>query len=115
MALSEFTRKLVESKLEHFCREKIPEMHRHRAKLGFEIAGDVVTLFEERPMYCDPLTWVKMGVAQFRYDERTHRWTLYFPDRDLQWRLYYLKPKTDFEILLREIDEDPLEIFWECS
>ncbi len=115
MALSEFTRKLVEKKLGHFCLEKIPEMHRHRVKLVFAIENDTVTLFEERPLYCDPLSWVRTGVAHFRFDEQTCEWALYFPDRDLQWRLYYLNPKSDFEVLLREVDEDPLQVFWGCG
>ena len=113
MALSQFTQKFVEKKLKWFCREKIPEMHRHRVKLGFRIEGDIVTLFEERPMYCDPLSWIKMDVAQFRYSDEENRWALYFTDRDCRWREYYLKPKMDFEILLREVDEDPLHMFWE--
>jgi len=113
MALLEFTKKLVEQKLGHFCREKIPEMQRHRVKLGFEIEDDTVTLFEERPLYCDPLSWVRTDVAQFRFDGETRRWTLCFPDRDFRWCPYYLNPKSDFEVLLREVDEDPLRIFWE--
>jgi len=115
VALSEFTRKLVETKLGYFCREKIPEMHRHRVALGFEIEENAVTLFEERPLYCDPLSWVRTAVAQFRFDEQTCEWSLYFPDNDFKWRPYYLNPKSDFEILLREVDEDPLQIFWGCS
>jgi hypothetical protein len=113
VALSEFTIKLVEKKLSRFCLEKVPEMHRHKVRLGFKIEGDIVTLFEERPMFSDPLSWVTLSVAQFRYAEKKNTWTLYFPDRDNQWRVYYLDPKADFEILLKEVDEDPLRIFWE--
>lgn len=112
VTLSEFTIKLVEKKLGQFCREKIPEMHRHRVRLGFRIEDDIVTLFEERPMYYDPLSWISMSVAQFQYSAKGNTWTLYFPDRDNQWRVYYLNPKADFEILLREVDGDPLQIFW---
>ncbi len=112
MALSEFTAKMVEKKLGRFCRDKIPEMYHHQVRLGFKIEGDIVTLYEERSMYCDPLTWINMAVAQFRYDEALNRWTLYYADSDFQWHLYYLKPKADFEILLREIDEDPIGVFW---
>lgn len=115
MALSEFTKKLVEQKLGHFCREKIPEMHRHRVRLDFKIEENAVTLFEERPMYCDPLNRARMEVAQFRFDGQTREWILYFPDGNLRWRLYYLNPKSDFEVLLREVDEDPLQIFWGCG
>jgi len=113
MPLSEFTRRLVEKKLEWFCREKIPEIHRSKVQLGFTVEDDIVTLFEERAMVCDPLSQIKSDVAQFRYDEQVHTWTLYYMDRNARWDEYYLKPKADFEILLREVDEDPLRVFWE--
>ncbi len=113
MALSEFTIKLVEMKLGRFCREKIPEIQRDRVRLGYRIEGDIVTLFEERPRFSDPSAWIEMPIAQFRYNEKGNTWTLYFPDRDGQWRVYYLNPKADFEVLLKELDEDPMQIFWE--
>jgi hypothetical protein len=33
-------------------------------------------------------------------------------DADSKWHSYYLKPRADIEILLREIDEDPVRVFW---
>ncbi|HOD36552.1 MAG TPA: DUF3024 domain-containing protein [Syntrophales bacterium] len=111
MALSEFTRKLVETKLSWFCREKIPLHYRTRIRLGFRIESDFVTIFEQRPRFADPCQWVDLDVAQFRWNERTKTWSLYYRDREADWRAYYLKPKVDFEILFREVDEDPVEVF----
>ncbi|MDD2670799.1 MAG: DUF3024 domain-containing protein [Syntrophales bacterium] len=113
MALSEFTKKLVETKLEKFCRGKISEMYRDRLILGFRIEGDRVTVFEERRFLFDSARSSILDVAQFRYSDRTNRWTLYYKDADSAWHEYYLSPKLDFELLLREVDEDPLRVFWD--
>jgi len=71
-----------------------------------------VTLFEERRGLLDPEKWVRLDMARFRFDDRTKRWSLYYVDTDSAWHSYYLKPRADFEILLREIDEDPVRVFW---
>ncbi|MCX5832976.1 MAG: DUF3024 domain-containing protein [Deltaproteobacteria bacterium] len=112
MALSEFTRKLVETRLAWFCREKIPLHYRSRIRLGFKIEEDSVTIFEQRATFTDPGQWVGLDVAQFRWNEREKTWSLYYRNRDSKWRAYYLNPKADFEILPREMDEDPVEVFW---
>jgi hypothetical protein len=113
LALTEFTKKLVQTKLEKFCRGKISEMYRDRLSLGFRIAGNRVTLFEERRFLFDPARSASLDIAQFRYDGPTNRWTLYYTDADSSWHEYYLSPKLDFEFLLRELDEDPLRVFWD--
>ena len=112
MALSEFTRKLVETRLAWFCREKIPLHYRGMIRLGFKIEEDFVTIFEQRSAFADPNRWVDLDVAQFRWNEGQKTWSLYYKDRESNWRAYYLNPKADFEILLREVDDDPVEVFW---
>jgi hypothetical protein len=112
MALSEFTKKLVENRLAWFCREKTPLYYRSRIRLGFKIEEDSVTIFEQRPTFADPNRWMGLDVAQFRWNERAKTWSLFYRDRESNWRAYYLNPKADFEILLREVDDDPVEVFW---
>jgi hypothetical protein len=107
MALSEFTRKLVEKKLGNYCRGRVD----HHVRIGYAIEGELVTLFEERPGLLDPEKWVRLDMARFRFDLRTKKWSLYYADIDSQWHTYYLKPRWDFEILLREVDEDPVRVF----
>jgi len=112
MALSEFTRKLVETRLAWFCREKIPLHYRGMIRLGFKIEEDFVTIFEQRSAFADPNRWVDLDVAQFRWNEGKKTWSLYYKDCESNWRAYYLNPRADFEILLREVDDDPVEVFW---
>ena len=111
MALSEFTLKLVERKLGNYCQRRVHEALRHRLRIGYVIEGDLVTLFEERPGLLDPGKWVRLDMARFRFDPRSKRWSLYYVDADSKWHSYYLKPRADFEIFLREIDEDPVSVF----
>ncbi len=112
MALSEFTLKLVEKKLGEYCAGRVHEALCHTVRLGWAIEGDLVTLFEERPGLLDPETWVRLDMARFRFDGRTKKWSLFYVDADSTWRSYYLKPRADFECLLREVDEDPVCVFW---
>jgi hypothetical protein len=113
MPLSEFTQRLVEKKLAKYCSGRIPEHSRHQVKLTYKIRGNSVTLIEERPYFRDPSTWTQSPVAQFRFDGQTKKWSLYCSDRNGKWHLYgRMKPSSDFDDLLREVDRDTTGIFW---
>jgi hypothetical protein len=72
-----------------------------------------VTLIENRPALMKPGTWVEIVVAQFRYDPDSKLWRLYCADRNSRWHEYWdTDPTSDFQSLLREVDEDPTCIFW---
>ena len=111
MALSEFTLKLVETKLVHHCAGRAQEALRQPVRLGYAIEGDCVTLFEVRPGLLDPETRVRLDVARFRFDGRTKTWSLCWADADSAWRTYPLRPRANFEELLREVNEDPVRVF----
>jgi len=112
MALSEFTLMLVEKKLGDYCRGRVHEALAHRVRLGVAVEGDCVTLFEERRGLLHPGKWVRLDMARFRFDPGTKKWKLYYSDAGSAWHAYYLKPRADFEGLLREVDEDPVRVFW---
>lgn len=112
MALSEFTLRLVQRKLGEYCAGRVHEALVHRVRLGFAVEGNCVTLFEERRGLLDPDRWVRLDMARFRFDPGTKKWKLYYADSESAWHAYYLKPRADFEFLLREVDEDPVRVFW---
>jgi hypothetical protein len=113
MLLSEFTRKLVETKLVKYCSGRVPSQALNEVRLSFEIIGNSVTLFEERPAYHYPSNWETISIAQFRFDDQTTKWNLYCFDRNEKWHLYgSMKPSADFDDLLKEVDRDPTGIFW---
>ncbi|MDQ5985090.1 MAG: hypothetical protein CSYNP_00794 [Syntrophus sp. SKADARSKE-3] len=113
MALSEFTRKLIETKLTEYCDKRFPKDIQDQIKLIFKIRGNNVTLIETRPFYRDPSIWTEVPVAQFRYDEPSHKWFLYYPDRNSRWHSYSgVIPTANLDVIFKEIDRDPTGIFW---
>jgi hypothetical protein len=113
MSLSEFTRKYVETKLTAYCNIRIPENIRDKIKMVFKISGNKLTLFESRPFSADPSVWTQSPVAQFRFDERSMKWTLYSADRNSKWHIYPgIKPTAILEYLLQEVDNDPTHVFY---
>jgi hypothetical protein len=113
MALPAPTRKLVESKLSRYCDEKVPPAARGQVRLGFRFRGNTVTVFEERPQIWLPDAWITIVVAQFRFDSRTSKWTLYCADRNSRWHEYLnAEPTRNLDDLIEEVDRDPTGIFW---
>lgn len=113
MGLPNLVKLLVEKRLSAYCAKKVPPRFSDKLKIGFRFRGNNVTLFESRPFYADPQQWVEIVVAQFRFDESTSLWTLYWPDRNSRWNYYVdLDPSRKFEKLLKEVDDDPTGIFW---
>ena len=113
MPLPELIQQMVQRKLEDFCEERIPAQLRNKVRLGFRFRGNSVTLYEERPHFIYPERWVDIVIAQFRYDVKSGKWTLYCADRNSRWRLYYfVEPTKNFDLLLQEVSKDPTCIFW---
>ena len=113
MALPEFTKRMIESKLSSYCEQKVPLHIRDRVKLAFKIRGNSVKLFEQRPAYREKSKWVDVPVAQFRFNPSRSLWTLFCADRNSKWHEYLpAEPTKDFDVLLVEVDKDPTAIFW---
>lgn len=113
MALPEFTKRLVESKLSSYCDQRVPLHVRDQVKLAFKIRGDSVTLFEQRRAFREKSKWVDIPVAQFRFSPGRSLWTLFCADRNSKWHEYFpIKPARDIDVLLAEVDKDPTGIFW---
>lgn len=103
----------IEQIMRPYCENKVPAAYRDQSRVGFKFRGNSVTLYEERPRFREPETWVDTVVAQFRYDPQSEQWTLYWADRNSRWHRYSeVKPKKSFKRLLDEVDEDPTGIFW---
>ena len=111
MPLPKHIRDFVETIMTEYCAKRFPERVRDRLKVGFQIRANSVTLFEERPHFQDPSHWIKIVVAQFRYNRSNGQWTLYCADRNSRWHDYQAEPARDIRTLLREVDADPTGIF----
>jgi Protein of unknown function (DUF3024) len=87
--------------------------HGDQARVGANVRGSSVTIFDCRPPLHPNLTeWSKVRVAQLRYSASTHQWSLYWADRNGRWHRYdHLQPGP-IDNMLGEIEEDPTRIFW---
>src|SRR5271157_1797224 len=112
MAIHNHYRLNVENKLKIYCENRIPEEARDQVKMNYEIKGNKITLYEERPRWTGEGPWTKMAIAQIRYNEEKENWTIYWRDRNEKWHLYTeIKPRKNIEDNLKEIDKDPTGIF----
>jgi hypothetical protein len=60
-----------------------------------------------------PGEWIRMNIAQLRYEPSTEQWTLHWADRNSRWHRYDdLEPTPDVGDLITEIDRDPTCIFF---
>jgi hypothetical protein len=113
MPLTEFTKKLIETKLNDYCERKIPIVVRNQVKLAYKIVGYKVNLIEMRPYHRDPAIWTETPIAQFRFNRDTHEWSVFSIDRNDKWHLYGLiQPSADFDDMLKALDNDKTGIFW---
>ena len=113
MAIPNEIKVVVELSLVSFIEQRVPPHVRDRVRLSYRFRGNSVTLYEDRPAFRKPNQWVRIPVAQFRFDPEQHIWTLYCADRNSKWHEYFdLESNHDFEVLLEEVNEDPTGIFW---
>jgi hypothetical protein len=60
-----------------------------------------------------PGAWTRLPIAQLRHDTAAGSWTLYWADRNRRWHRYgHLDPTPQLDDLLKEINQDPLSMFW---
>lgn len=113
MELSEFEIRRIEKLFRGFCEKRVPAHLRDRIRVEFRIRGDEVELFESRPLYNDPQTWVSTRVARFKKSTGSGNWVLYWADRDAQWKRYLpCEPRRDIEALLQAVEQDAIGTFW---
>lgn len=113
MTLSEFEIKRIEKLFGHFCDRRVPEQLRGQIRVEFRIRDTDVELFESRPLYSDPSTWVSTRIARFHKSVSNGSWIVYWADRNAQWKQYEpCAPHRDIEALLQVVEEDAIGTFW---
>ncbi|MGE4542989.1 MAG: DUF3024 domain-containing protein [Pedobacter sp.] len=113
MTLSEFEIRRIEKLFKSFCDRRVPERLREQIRVEFRVRDDAVELFESRPLYNDPSTWVSTRIARFKKTSRNGSWIVYWADRNAQWKRYEpCVPHRDIEALLQVVEEDAIGTFW---
>jgi hypothetical protein len=115
MDLPEHTARRAEAYLGNYCRRICPQSFERQIELGYRIEGPVITLFEVRPARgtTSRIIASEHDLARFCYDTKANSWSLRRFDRARGWHRYRRMPVTrDFLQLLREVDADPLGVFF---
>jgi hypothetical protein len=113
MSLSDTVKHQVDTLLRAFCERRVPPEVRDKIRLTYAFRANTVTLYENRPRWNNPREWTHHAIAQMRFDKTTGQWTLYCADRNSKWHEYHeAKSTSRFEVLLKEVDEDPTGIFF---
>lgn len=113
MELSEFEVKRIEKLFTTFCDKRVPGHWRDKIRAEFRVRGDCVELFESRPLYNDPDSWVSTRIARFKKNAGDGLWVLYCAGRDAQWQRYAAcTPQRDIEALLQIVELDAIGAFW---
>ena len=103
------------TRVEEWCRGKVPEHARDRIRIECEVSGRDVTIVERHPPGSSDVgaEWSTSPVARLRYLKSRSAWRLYWPDRDQGWHEYGDLPFAHrVDDLLAEIDRDPTALFW---
>lgn len=82
-------------------------------RLEYAAKGYDVVIYERRPRWDNPQEWMESLVAKIRYVHSLNQWRLYWQRADLKWHEYQGLPASkDLDVLVQEIDADPLACFF---
>ena len=112
MPLHKLLRTVVEMQLADYCDRRVPVHLRDRVRMTFRIHGNYVTLFEERRLPDSETRWARYRIAQFRYDEDTSMWSVYWENGADRWERYDAPPSRSLKDLLKVVDANPRGCFF---
>ena len=93
----------------------LPARVRDEVRYEMDVGAHAVVILECRAPWNLELgpEWTRLRVARLHHTRRTDEWFLCCPDRDGGFYLYTpAEASLDVGDLLKEIDEDPTNIFW---
>ncbi len=103
------------ARVRRWCEQRIPAHARDQVRVECDIGSRYLTIVEFRPPWREGTgpEWTRFPIARLHYTKATTSWSLYWRDRNLRFHQYdQLPPSQDIGDLLREIDRDPIAIFW---
>ncbi|MDO8987708.1 MAG: DUF3024 domain-containing protein [Coriobacteriia bacterium] len=92
--------------------ESVPEHVRDRVRIGYEVDGHNVVVFEEHPDWQDPGQWMRSPSARLRYFRSRDEWRLYWMRADLKWHSYEVPPARRLATLVRHVERDEYGCFF---
>lgn len=100
--------------IRRYCENHTPPEFRDQVRLEATTRGNSVTIAECRPPWDgSPGDWCRQRIAQLRYEPESELWTLYWADGNDRWQRYEpRRPTRNIHALIREINHDPLCVFF---
>jgi hypothetical protein len=113
MGFDEFTKAMIDGKLQTFCEHHVAPDLRDQEALTYSFRKASVILYERRRSPMDPKKWARVKIARADFDENSKGWTLWTYDRNTGPRRYPdIHEAIDFDTILGEIERDPKCIIW---
>jgi len=113
LAFNELELKRIKKTVGDFCRRHTRPELVHELRLGYEIAGQSVVVFEERPDWWDAAQRMRNPLAKFRYVRTSGSWNLYWHRADLKWHRYQpAAPTSDLAALVEIVERDECGAFF---
>ncbi|KOO04755.1 DUF3024 domain-containing protein [Vibrio nereis] len=115
MVVVSLLQRQVESRAQLICQQRNQSVPAELGKASFEATNNGVVFFKQHFLldsaHCDYID----QVAKVKWCEQSKRWQLFMPDEEKErWLPYpFLASSTDLTAIMREIDKDPKEMFWE--
>lgn len=111
MAFTEDELHAIDRALEPLC-SSVPEHVRDRVRIGYEVDGHSVVVFEERPDWHGTGAWSRCPSARFRFYRSRGEWGLYWMRRDQKWHSYEVAPARRLATLVRHVERDEYGCFF---
>lgn len=103
------------ARVQRWCAARVPERARHQVYVECQRAARHLTIVERRAPWSKDSgpEWTSSSIAELRYDDTAHAWTLFGRDRNMRFHAYDPLPASpQIDVLLTEIGADPTGIFW---
>ncbi len=113
MPLNELEKQRVKKLIENLCNKRIPPHLQNEIKITHNVRGNDVVIIETRSHWKEKNVWTEIPVARCKYDNESKTWMLYWQRANGKWLGYPgFEPTNDLEEIIKEIDSDPLHVFW---
>ena len=113
MAFREVDLKRIEQTVGGFCGNCSPGHLKDKLRLTYEVKGHEVVIVERRPRWDNETEWTETPVAKLKFIRSANKWRLYWMRADMKWHKYPgLSSSHRLDVLLEEIDADPLACFF---
>ncbi|MCG9649154.1 DUF3024 domain-containing protein [Vibrio brasiliensis] len=115
MGLVSLLQRQVESRAQSICKMRNQNTPAELGKAGYEVTDDGVVFIKQHFLldssHCDYMDYI----AKVSWNNQDNRWQLSIPHQTLyeEWVPYpFLPYSTDLTAIIREVDKDPKEMFW---